>query len=187
MEKTFFTGFGGQGIVSLGELWAYSCMKEGLNVTFFPSYGAEKRGGITRANVIVDKNEIASPLVNHADSVICMNQDSLSIAEKIIKIGGTLIVNSSLVNTEKCRKDIKIIKIPANEIAKSIGNVKTANSVMFGALSAITKYISFDNIKKYLNDFFPEDKKNLVDINLKATLLGKQAYEVSYVNKKEIA
>jgi 2-oxoglutarate ferredoxin oxidoreductase subunit gamma len=82
-EKSFFAGFGGQGIISLGQIWVYCAMEEGKNVTFFPFYGAEKRGGIARAGVVVSDEEIASPLVTTADSVLVMNMDSLPLCAQV--------------------------------------------------------------------------------------------------------
>ena len=103
-EKTFIAGFGGQGIISLGQLWVYCGMKEGLEVSFFPFYGAEKRGGVARASVIVSTDEIASPLVTTADSAVVMNLASLPLCEASLKKDGLLLVNSSLVNVEPSRK-----------------------------------------------------------------------------------
>ena len=102
-EKTFMAGFGGQGIISLGQLWVYCAMKEGLEVTFFPFYGAEKRGGIARASVVVSSSEIASPLVTSPDSCVVMNEDSLPICEGIARPGALMLVNSSLVKSEAAR------------------------------------------------------------------------------------
>ncbi len=174
-EKTFFTGFGGQGIVSLGQIWAFCSMKEGKNVTFFPFYGAEKRGGIARANVIISDSEIASPVISHADSVVVMNQDSLAVAEKTIKEGGLMIVNTTLVTTPPSRKDIKVVNIPATEIARNEGNEKTANMVMLGVLAVLTKALSLDNIEEYLKAFFPEEKQHFIPVNCKSIFAGQKA------------
>jgi 2-oxoglutarate ferredoxin oxidoreductase subunit gamma len=89
-EKTLFAGFGGQGVISLGQIWVYCGMKEGKNVTFFPFYGAEKRGGIARAGVVVSDEEIASPLVSTADSAVVLNQDSLAVCEASLKKDGLI-------------------------------------------------------------------------------------------------
>jgi len=174
-EKTFMAGFGGQGVISMGQLWVYCGMKEGLEVTFFPFYGAEKRGGIARAGVIVSTSEIASPLVTSPDSAVVMNEDSLPLCENIVKAGGFLLVNSSLVKTEPKRKDLKVIKIPCNEIAERIGDAKIANMVMMGALSKITGAVKLQKLETVLKSFFPAHKHKFIEINLRAIEEGKKA------------
>ncbi len=174
-EKTFIAGFGGQGVISLGQLWVYCGMKEGKEVTFFPFYGAEKRGGIARASVIVSDHEIASPLVTSPDSAVVMNMDSLPLCEEVLKQGGTLFVNSSLVKVESKRKDARVIKVPCNELAEEIGDVKIANMVMMGALSKATGAVALDKLEAVLKSFFPESKHKFIPMNLKAISAGMAA------------
>jgi 2-oxoglutarate ferredoxin oxidoreductase subunit gamma len=174
-EKTFIAGFGGQGVISLGQLWVYCGMKEGKEVTFFPFYGAEKRGGIARASVIVSDHEIASPLVTSPDSAVVMNMDSLPLCEEVLKQGGTLFVNSSLVKVESKRKDARVIKVPCNELAEEIGDVKIANMVMMGALSKATGAVALDKLEAVLKSFFPENKHKFIPMNLKAIAAGMAA------------
>lgn len=174
-EKTFMAGFGGQGIISLGQLWVYCGMKEGKEVTFFPFYGAEKRGGVARASVIVSDHEIASPLVTSPDSAVVMNMDSLPLCEDVLKQGGTLLINSSLVKVDTKRKDAKVIKIPCNEIAEEIGDVKIANMVMMGALSKATGAVALDKLEAILKSFFPENKHKFIPMNMKAIEAGRAA------------
>lgn len=174
-EKTFIAGFGGQGVISLGQLWVYSAMKEGLKVTFFPFYGAEKRGGIARASVIVSSDEIKSPLVTSADSVVVMNQDSVQIAEKVCKEGGTILVNSSLIKTDPARPDARIVHVPCNDIALKLGDVRIANMVMMGALSKVTGAVKLDTLESVLKSFFPASKHALITLNIAAVEEGKKA------------
>jgi 2-oxoglutarate ferredoxin oxidoreductase subunit gamma len=174
-EKTFIAGFGGQGVISLGQLWVYCGMKEGKKVTFFPFYGAEKRGGIARASVIVSDHEIASPLVTSPDSAVVMNMDSLPLCEEVLKQGGTLFVNSSLVKVESKRTDARVIKVPCNELAEEIGDVKIANMVMMGALSKATGAVALDKLEVVLKSFFPENKHKFIPMNLKAISAGMAA------------
>jgi len=174
-EKTFMAGFGGQGIISLGQLWVYCAMKEGLEVTFFPFYGAEKRGGVARASVIVSNGEIASPLVTAPDSSIVMNMDSLPICEEIAKQGGVLLVNSSMVKTDSARKDLKVVKVACNDIAEQIGNGKIANMVMMGALSKVTGAVKLDKLEAVLKTFFPESKHRFIPMNMQAIEAGRSA------------
>ncbi|MDR0474591.1 MAG: 2-oxoacid:acceptor oxidoreductase family protein [Treponema sp.] len=175
IEKSFFAGFGGQGILSLGQIWVYCAMKEGKNVTFFPFYGAEKRGGIARASVIVSDEEIASPLVTIADSVLVMNPDSLSICENYLKEGGLMLINSTLVKEEPKRKDIKIVKIEASGLAEKIGNAVYANMVALGAFAKLTGALRLDEIESILKGFFPEDKHKFLPMNAEAIRTGLDA------------
>jgi 2-oxoglutarate ferredoxin oxidoreductase subunit gamma len=174
-EKTFMAGFGGQGVISLGQLWVYCGMKEGLEVTFFPFYGAEKRGGIARASVIVSTEEIASPLVTAPDSAIVMNMDSLPLCEAVLKQGGTLIINSSLVKVDTKRTDARVIKVPCNEIAERLGDVKFANMVMMGALSKATGAVKLDKLEAVLKSFFSTGKHKFIPMNMQAIQEGAKA------------
>jgi len=171
-EKSFFAGFGGQGIISLGQLWVYFAMQEGKNVTFFPFYGAEKRGGIARASVIVSDEEIASPLVTTPDSALVMNMDSLPLCEKILKKDGLMLINSTLVKENPDRSDIKLVKIEASAIAEQVGNVLFANMVALGAMAKLTNALKLADIEGVLKKFFPEDKHQFVPMNIKAIQAG---------------
>jgi len=174
-EKSFFAGFGGQGIVSLGQIWVYCAMKEGKNVTFFPFYGAEKRGGIARAGVIVSDEEIASPLVTKPDSALVMNSDSLPLCEGIVKENGFLLINASLVKENPRRTDLKTVKIEATGIAERIGNVRFANMVALGAMAKLTGALSLSQIEEILRNFFPPDKHQFIPMNVQAIDAGAKA------------
>jgi 2-oxoglutarate ferredoxin oxidoreductase subunit gamma len=171
-EKSFFAGFGGQGIVSLGQIWVYCAMKEGKNVTFFPFYGAEKRGVIARAGVIVSDEEIASPLVTTPDSVLVMNSDSLPLCEGILKKGGLMLINSSLVKENPRRDDFKTVKIEVSGLAEKIGNIRFANMVALGALAKLTGALSIDDIEEILKKFFSADKHRFIPMNVQAIQTG---------------
>ncbi|MDR1105860.1 MAG: 2-oxoacid:acceptor oxidoreductase family protein [Treponema sp.] len=174
-EKSFFAGFGGQGIVSLGQIWVYCAMKEGKNVTFFPFYGAEKRGGIARAGVIVSDSEIASPLVTTPDSALVMNGDSLPLCEGILKDGGLLVINSTLVKEEPARQRLRVVRLEATSLAEKIGNVRFANMVALGAMARLTGALSVTNIEEILRDFFTPDKHKFIPMNVKAIQAGFEA------------
>jgi len=175
MEKSLFAGFGGQGVISLGQLWVYFGMQEGKNVTFFPFYGAEKRGGIARAGVIVSDDEIASPLVTIPDSALVMNSDSLPVCEKILKKDGLIVINSTLVKENPSRSDLKIVKIEASGIAEQIGNLLFANMVALGAMAKLTKALNLTDIEGVLKKFFPPDKHQFIPMNTKAIKAGYDA------------
>jgi 2-oxoglutarate ferredoxin oxidoreductase subunit gamma len=171
-EKSFFAGFGGQGIVSLGQIWVYCAMKEGKNVTFFPFYGAEKRGGIARASVIVSDEEIASPLVTIPDSALVMNADSLPLCEGILKEGGLLLVNSTLVKDEPGRRDIRAVKLELTALAEKIGHIRFANMVALGALAKLTGALALSEAEDILKNFFTPDKHKFIPMNLEAIRAG---------------
>jgi 2-oxoglutarate ferredoxin oxidoreductase subunit gamma len=174
-EKSFFAGFGGQGIISLGQIWVYCGMKEGKNVSFFPFYGAEKRGGIARAGVIISDEEIASPLVTTPDSALVMNGDSLPLCEGILKPGGIMLINSSLVKEAPKRKDLKVYRIDAQDMAEKIGNSRFANMVALGAMAKLTGALSVAEIEPILKNFFSEDKHKFVPMNVEAIQTGYNA------------
>ena len=174
-EKSFFAGFGGQGIVSLGKIWVYCAMEEGKNVTFFPFYGAEKRGGIARASVIVSDEEIASPLVVKPDSALVMNNDSLALCEGIVKENGLLLVNSSLVRDNVRRSDLKVVKIEATGIAARIGSANFANMVAMGAMAKLTGALLLNQAGAILRKFFPPDKHGFIPMNIQAIEAGSKA------------
>ncbi|MCL2319271.1 MAG: 2-oxoacid:acceptor oxidoreductase family protein [Treponema sp.] len=171
-EKSFFAGFGGQGIISLGQIWVYFGMKEGKNVTFFPFYGAEKRGGIARASVIVSDEEIASPLVTIPDSVLVMSSDSLPLCEGMVKPGGLVLINSTLVTEEPTRKDITVTKVEASGLAAKIGDIRVANMVALGALARLTGALALTDIETVLTRFFPPEKHRFVPMNAEAIRAG---------------
>ena len=174
-EKSFFAGFGGQGIISLGQLWVYYAMKEGKNVTFFPFYGAEKRGGIARAGVIISDEEIASPLVTMPDSALVMNIDSLPLCEKMLKTNGLILINSTLVKEKPIRGDLKVVNLEASGIAEQTGNVLFANMVALGAMAKLTGALVLTDIESILKKFFPQDKHQFIPMNIKAIQAGYDA------------
>jgi len=173
-EKSLFAGFGGQGIVSLGQIWVFCAMQEGKNVSYFPFYGAEKRGGIARAGVIISDGEIASPLVTTPDSVLVMNSASLPLCEEILKKNGLMLINSSLVKEDPKRSDIKVVKIEATGLAEKVGHGRFANMVALGAMAKITGALSLDKTEEILREFFP-GKPQLLPMNLQAIEAGQKA------------
>lgn len=173
-EKTFFAGFGGQGIISLGQIWTYCGMKEGKYVSFFPFYGAEKRGGIARANCIISDSPIASPIISRADSVVVMNQDSLAESVSLLSEGGLLLVNDSLVDISifSLKDRFRVVPVAATSIAESLGNIKIANMVMLGALAKETGALSLAKVEEILKSFFPPTKHSFIPLNVRAIKEG---------------
>ena len=169
------SGFGGQGVISAGILLAQAGLIEGRNVSWFPSYGAEMRGGTANCSVVVADEEVASPIVSRPDTAIVLNEPSLAKFEPLLKPGGLLIINSSLINTKPKRSDIKIAYVPCNKIAEEVGTVKIANMVALGALAGLTGAVSVDSLAKALPKVFKRAKPEILELNVKALRRGSEA------------
>ncbi len=170
-------GFGGQGVMLMGKIIAEAAMHEGKNVTWLPSYGPEMRGGTANCTVVISDEDIASPIVDKPDVVIAMNIPSMLKFEKDLKRDGILLINSSVVDREPTRKDIKIFKIDANAIADKIGNVRALNMVTVGAFKKSTEMVKFESIKKALEETMTGKKKKFLDLNIKAVQAGMEEVE----------
>ena len=133
--RTIFSGFGGQGVLSMGHTIANAAMHEGKHVTYLPSYGVEVRGGTANCTVVVSDEEIASPVASEPEFVVAMNQPSFVRFQSIIPSGGLICVNSSMVDTSTARGDIEVVASPRVRWRKSWEASKVANMVMLGALS----------------------------------------------------
>lgn len=166
------SGFGGQGIVSGGILLAYAGMLEGKNVSFFPSYGAEMRGGTANCSVVISDEEVASPVVSQPDVAIVFNEPSFLKFEPLVKRGGILIVNSSLVNSKSARSDIKVIEIPLNSIADKLGNAKVINMIALGVLSKVTSAVKKHSLIDAIPNVYKKLKPEIIEINKKAVEEG---------------
>jgi 2-oxoglutarate ferredoxin oxidoreductase subunit gamma len=175
MEKRIIiAGSGGQGILFIGKLIAYSAMLEGKEVTWFPSYGAEMRGGTANCTVIISDEMIGSPITRNPDILIVMNKASYNrFSERVIK-DGILLYDSSLIASINRRQDIRIVDVPASEIASKKNYTNLANMVMIGAFSCITNLISLDSILKGIDDIVSSHRRELIAINKE---LVKKGYE----------
>lgn len=165
-------GFGGQGIMLIGQLLAYAGMSEGKNVLWLPSYGPESRGGFANCRVIISDEEIGSPVISTPDSLITMNLPSLDRFEASLKENGLLIVNTSLINREVRRKDVRTLLIKANNIAEEIGNPRVANMVILGAFVAQSQILSMESVMESLYKVIPEQRHNMIPINKEALHRG---------------
>jgi 2-oxoglutarate ferredoxin oxidoreductase subunit gamma len=166
------SGFGGQGVISAGILLAYSGMLEDKEVSFFPSYGAEMRGGTANCSVVIASDEVTTPIVSEPDTVIVLNEPSLAKFEPMVKPGGLLIVNSSLVNSRPSRKDIRVLYVPCNKIAGELGNAKIMNMVALGAFAANTGAVSIEAITKALPKVYKKLKPEVIELNINALKRG---------------
>lgn len=173
MESSLLiSGFGGQGILFAGQILAKAFMLEGLNITWLPAYGAEMRGGTVNCTLAFSDDEIASAYVESPENVIALNLPSFERFEEKIKSGGTIVVNSSLVDAKPKRKDIFYKYIPITEIANKIGDIKTANVAAIGAFLALVPIVKIDNVKKVITEVLKTKKVQLIDNNIKALQHG---------------
>jgi len=172
------SGFGGQGTLYAGQLLSYAAMDAGKFVTWIPSYGPEMRGGTANCTVVVSDDEIGSPTVLYPTVVLAMNLPSLDKYEPLVKSGGWLIVNESMVNREPTRKDIHIIMVPANKIAQDLGNERAANLVMLGAVMANQPFLPEGALERALEAHTGERMKRFLGSNIKALEAGYQ-YKVA--------
>jgi 2-oxoglutarate ferredoxin oxidoreductase subunit gamma len=173
--KTIFSGFGGQGVISMGLSLAQAAMLEDKYVTYLPAYGAEVRGGTANCTVAISDEEIASPVASSPEFLVVMNQPSLLRFQNSVETGGVIFTNSSLVGVEVLRGDIEVIKVAANKIAEELGNARSANMVMLGAFARISNLVSLDTLVKVMKITLGK-KKKLLDINTKAVLTGYELY-----------
>ena len=170
--EIILAGFGGQGILFAGQILAYAGLDMGFEVTWFPSYGPEMRGGTANCTVVIADEEIGAPVVNHPKAVVAMNLPSLNKYEKSIQPGGTLVVNTSMVDRKINRQDIKIVLIPANQLAEELGNLRMANMLMLGGLLANHSILPIEAVKKALKDHLPQRHQHLLQQNYQALEKG---------------
>ncbi len=159
------SGFGGQGVLFAGQLLAYTGMDNGRFVTWIPSYGPEMRGGTANCTVMISDEPIGAPVVAQPDIALVLNQPSFDKYEPLVKQGGLLVVNSSLVVLTTQRTDIDVVYIPANAISEQFGSPKMVNMVAIGGMLAKRPFIPLDLIKQALIDHLPKSKAHLLENN----------------------
>lgn len=172
VEKNIFAGFGGQGVLLMGQLLAMAGMTEGKNTSWIPSYGPEMRGGTANCSIIISDKEIFSPIVTKATAVIAMNRPSLEKFENTVVPGGKLFINSSIVDTTSSRTDIDVYYVPCNEIAHELGNDKVSNMVMLGAYLEKCPIVQIDSVIQALLDKLGKNKAHLIPMNRAAFAKG---------------
>ena len=175
LEQNLFAGFGGQGMLLIGQFLAHAAMLEGKHVSWLPSYGPEMRGGTANCSVAVSDKPIASPIITRASCVVAMNRPSLEKFENTVRKDGLLIINSSLVDIKSERDDIVTLYIPANEIAGRLGSPQVANMVILGAYLKKKPVVSMDSIDSVLKETLSARKAHLIDINRRALTAGAEA------------
>jgi 2-oxoglutarate ferredoxin oxidoreductase subunit gamma len=136
ITRTVFSGFGGQGVLLMGYVLSHGAMAKGLNVTYFPSYGAEMRGGTANCTVTLSDKKVASPVASNPDILVAMNFPSLEKFGSTVIDQGLVFLNSSLIEEIPTRTDVELVRVPILELAKEVGSERTANMVMIGVVCA---------------------------------------------------
>ncbi len=178
-QQIVIAGFGGQGVMSMGQLLTYAGMLENKKVSWLPSYGPEMRGGTANCNVIISDDPVGSPVVTDADTAIIMNLPSLDKFENYVVEDGYLLINNSLVDKKPFRKDVKVYEIPVNEIADELGNAKTANMVMLGAYIELTHVVNPESVLESLKKVLGPSKEHLIPLNREALKKGAKVIKES--------
>ena len=173
-HEIIFAGFGGQGVLSMGQIIAYSAMIENKEVSWMPSYGPEMRGGTANCITIVSSHRISSPIISKFDSAIILNQPSLEKFEDSVKSGGLLMYEASTILNPPKRLDIDVVSIPSNEEAQKLGKKQVANMIMVGAFLEKKPIVKIESVLKALKKVLPERHHHLIPLNEQALEIGKK-------------
>lgn len=173
-EGILIAGFGGQGVLSTGQLLAYAGMIEDKHVAWIPSYGPEMRGGTANCGVTISTDPISSPVVSEPTVLIAMNRPSLEKFEPTVIPGGLILVNSSLIDIKTQRTDVRTVYVPANDMAEELGNGKVANNIILGALLELTGVVSNEGVLESLKKVLPPKHHKLIPLNSEALEKGRE-------------
>jgi 2-oxoglutarate ferredoxin oxidoreductase subunit gamma len=178
-EELIFSGFGGQGALFAGMVLAYAGMDSGKNVTWIPSYGPERRGGTAHVTVIISDEEIGSPVIRHPSAAVVLNNPSMEKYEPLVKEDGVLVYNSSLISAAPERLEIHYVPVPASEIASELGNIRMANTVMLGALVAVTGILPLEAVSEASREHLPESKRTMLKPNVQSLERGAECAQMA--------
>jgi len=171
-EEIIIAGFGGQGVLSMGKILAYSGIMQDQEVSWMPSYGPEMRGGTANVTVIVSDERISSPYLKVFDTAIILNQQSLDKFEEYVKPGGVLLYEPNGITLHPTRTDINIYKIEANRISLEMGNKKIFNMVVLGAYLKLKPIVKLENVIAGLKKSLPDRYHHLIALNKEAITKG---------------
>jgi len=171
-EEIIIAGFGGQGVLSMGKIMAYSGMLQGMEVSWMPSYGPEMRGGTANVNVILSDERISSPILRNFDTAIILNQQSMDKFEHTVKPGGMLIYDGNGITRHPERKDIEIYRIEAAEEAVKMKMQKVFNMIVLGGFLKVKPILKTENVLKGLKKSLPERYHHLIPLNEEAIKRG---------------
>ncbi|MCS7178754.1 MAG: 2-oxoacid:acceptor oxidoreductase family protein [Anaerolineae bacterium] len=171
-EEILISGFGGQGTLFAGQMLAYAAMDAGFHVTWIPSYGPEIRGGRSRCTVIISDQEIGSPLVRHPSAAIVMSIPSMEAFEPAVRPGGVLVVNASLIPMRSQRPDLRVLYVPALEMAMELGSTRVANMICLGALVQAMSILPLETIEQAMDRYLGEPHRQWLSLNKEALRRG---------------
>ncbi|MCE5345824.1 MAG: 2-oxoacid:acceptor oxidoreductase family protein [Bacteroidales bacterium] len=171
-EEIIIAGFGGQGVLSMGKIMAYSGVMQDMEVSWMPSYGPEMRGGTANVTVIISSGRISSPILRNFDTAVILNQQSLDKFENSVKPGGVLIYDSNGLTRFPVRKDITVYRIDATEESRKMNSPKTFNMIVLGGFLKVKPIIKLENVIKGLKKSLPERYHNLIPMNEDALKRG---------------
>lgn len=171
-EEIIIAGFGGQGVLSMGKILAYSGVMENKEVSWMPSYGPEMRGGTANVTVIISDERISSPILSTYDTAIILNQPSMAKFESKVKPGGTIIYDGYGISQPPTRKDIKVYRIDAMDAAAEMNNMKAFNMIVLGGLLKLRPMVSIESVLKGLRKTLPERHHHLIPMNEEAIRKG---------------
>ena len=171
-HELVIAGFGGQGILFMGKVLAYGGLMGGHEVSWLPSYGPEMRGGTANCHVIISETPVGSPIITNPSMLIAMNKPSLDKFEDAVVSGGTIFVDSSLIDRKVTRNDVSVFYIPATQMAQENKAPKLANMIIMGKIIKETGILTYDQMKEGLKKCVPPTKPELIDFNLKVIDLG---------------
>ncbi len=174
LVKLVFSGFGGQGVLMMGYLTAVAAMKEDRHVTYLPAYGAEVRGGTANCTVVVSSEEIASPVASTPDYALVMNFPSMVKYQNAVRSSGVMFLNSDLIEERPTRGDIQIVEVPANSLAHELGNDRSLNMVMMGAMSQKTGLVKLESLQAAVEETIKSKNKAIIEVNRRALARGAQ-------------
>lgn len=172
LQEIVISGFGGQGVLSMGKILAFSGIMEDKEVSWFPAYGPEQRGGTANVTVIISDKPISSPVLNEYDVAIVLNQPSLDKFEEKVKSGGTLIYDDYGIHHKAKRKDINVYQIKAMDESMKMNNTKVFNMIVLGGLLKISPVVHIENVMEGLKKTLPERHHKLLPMNEEAILKG---------------
>lgn len=170
--QILIAGFGGQGVLFAGKLLAYKGLLADKQVSWLPSYGPEMRGGTANCSVIISDEPVGSPIISNPDVLVAMNLPSLKKYENDVVSGGTIIIDSTLIEEKVQRDDVNVYYVPATKMANDEGFSTLANMILMGKVMAVREEIGFDGVDAAVTKVVPPKKANLIDINLKALKTG---------------
>ena len=176
-NEVMFAGFGGQGIMLMGKILAHAAMEQGLEVAWIPSYGPEMRGGTAYCTVVVNERPIGSPIIRNPRHLVAMNRPSLEKFAPMVKPGGVILINSSLIDIDAGRTDVDALNVPVNEIASEIGAAKAANIVALAAFVSRSLMVDFELMREAVKNEFA-GKAKFIPLNMKAVDRGAEVARV---------